>query len=281
MGARPTAGPRPDGATDRGEAPTHLLPVGEVARLAGVSVRTLHHYDEIGLVRPGRRSPAGFRLYDGGDVDRLQAVLAYRELGLPLARIRRVLDDPGADVGEHLLRQRDLLLARIDRLRRVVAAIEGTLEERTMGTTRLTPQEKLEVFGGFDPDEHAAEAEERWGGTDAWAESTRRTARYGARDWRAMAAEQAEADAAMVAALRAGLPATSEPAMDAAESARALVDRWFYPCGHEQHRALADMYVSDPRFTATYEEREPGLAGYTRDAVHANADRHAGDDRPT
>jgi MerR family transcriptional regulator, thiopeptide resistance regulator len=277
VGAQQEARERPGERTNRGVPPgaAPLLPVGEVARLAGVSVRTLHHYDEIGLVRPSRRSAAGYRLYDDGDVDRLQSVLAYRELGLPLDRIGALLDEPGADVGAHLRRQRELLLTRIDRLRRVVAAIEGTLEEMTMGTTRLTPQEKLEVFGGFDPDQHAGEAEERWGDTQAWAESARRTGGYGADDWRRIRADQADADAAMLAAMRSGLPATSAEAMDAAEAARQVVDRWFYPCDHAMHRALAEMYVADPRFTATYEERAAGLAGYTRDAVHANADRRA------
>src|SRR5262245_31499382 len=138
--------------------------VGAVARLAGVSVRTLHHYDEIGLLTPSGRSDAGYRRYVDADLDRLQRILFYRELGFGLDDIRTVMTDGRADASVHLRRQHGLLLERIERLRRMAAAVEKALEAETMGIP-LTPEERFEVFGDFDPDAHAAEVEERWGDT--------------------------------------------------------------------------------------------------------------------
>lgn len=247
--------------------------VGDVANLAGITVRTLHHYDEIGLVRPSQRASSGYRQYAAADIDRLAEVLGYRELGFGLDEIRAMLDDPTGDRSQHLSRQRQLLTERIARLRRIVAAIDTTLEAQTVGSTGLTPAEKLEVFGDFDPDEHAEQAQQRWGDTDAYRQSAARTKKYTKQDWQAIMTEGSANTEAMAHAMRAGRPATSAEAMDAAEQARQHISRWYYDCAYEMHRNLGDMYISDERFTATYEKVAPGLAQYVRDAIHANADR--------
>ena len=249
--------------------------VGQLARLSGVTVRTLHHYDETGLLRPTRRSDAGYRLYDADDLARLQQILFYRELGFALDDVAGLLDDPAVDTLDHLTRQHELLGARIRRLEDMRAAVELHLEARQMGID-LTPEEMLEVFGedhAANHEAHQAEAEERWGTTDAWAQSRRRTSRYTKDDWsRAMADQQATARL-LVEALTAGLSPASPEAMDAAEAHRQQITRWFYDCSYEIHRGLADMYVQDPRFTQTYEDMAEGLASYVHDAIHANADR--------
>lgn len=157
--------------------------VGQVARITGVTVRTLHHYDGIGLLTPGGRSHAGHRRYDDADLDRLQQILFYRELGFPLEEVAVLLDDPRADPRAHLRRQHGLLTGRIERLRRMAAAVETAMEAHRMGI-RLTPEEKFEVFGDFDPDAHAREAEERWGTTDAYRQSRRRTTAWTKDDWK-------------------------------------------------------------------------------------------------
>ncbi len=247
--------------------------IGELADLAGVTVRTLHHYDRIGLVRPGLRTAAGYRRYTDEDADRLAQVLGYRELGFALVAIRDILDGRDTDPLDHFRRQRGLLTERIERLRRIVASIDTTLEAQKMGTTGLTPAEKLEVFGDFDPDEHAAEAQERWGDTDAYKQSASRTKNYTKADWEEIKAEGEAIMAAYAAALAAGLPPTSPEAMDAAEAAREQITRRFYDLPHEMHRNLGDMYVADERFAANYENVATGLAQYVRDSIHANADR--------
>jgi MerR family transcriptional regulator, thiopeptide resistance regulator len=246
--------------------------VGQVAAFAGVTVRTLHHYDEIGLLSPSERTGAGYRRYTEPDLDRLQRVLFYRELGFSLEEIATILDEPGSGPMAHLRRQHELLLRRIGRLREMVAAVELAMEAQTMGIS-LTPQERFEVFGDFDPDEHAQEAEERWGGTEAFEQSRRRTASYTKEDWLGIKEEAGAVLRDFAAAFEAGAPARGERAMDVAERHRLHITRWFYDCSPETHKELGDMYVADPRFAANYEQVAEGLAAYVRDAVHANAER--------
>ncbi|MGW5353956.1 MerR family transcriptional regulator [Streptomyces sp. NPDC004031] len=122
------------------------LTVGRVAELAGVSVRTLHHYDEIGLVRPSARTAAGYRAYAARDVERLREVLGYRRLGFGLREIADLVDDPGTDAVAHLHRLRGLLLEQRDRAAATVRAIDRELEARAMGIT-TTPEQQLKAFG--------------------------------------------------------------------------------------------------------------------------------------
>ncbi len=249
--------------------------VGEVARLAHISVRTLHHYDGIGLLAPSGRSPAGYRLYSEADLHRLRRVLFYRELDFGLDEIAEILADPTAGTDDHLRRQHRLLRQRRARDEALLAAIEKEMEARKMGIS-LTPEEQFEIFGTGRLGEYAEEARERWGDSEAWQESQRRSAAYTKEDWIAI---KAEADASIngfAEALRAGDPAGGQVAMDLAEAHRLHLTRWFYDCGYEMHRGLAHLYTSDARYTAPYDQIEPGLSGYVRDAILANADRGEG-----
>ena len=168
--------------------------VGEVAALAGVTVRTLHHYDRIGLLSPSGRTSAGYRRYAPADLDRLHSVLLYRALGFSLEEVATLLDDPSADPAEHLRRQHRLLLDRLDRTSAMVAAVEKEMEARAMGIS-LTPEERFEVFGEHDPAQYDAEVEERWGETGAYAQSKRRTAAYTKDDWMQISAEGEDIEA--------------------------------------------------------------------------------------
>jgi MerR family transcriptional regulator, thiopeptide resistance regulator len=248
--------------------------VGELARLAGVTVRTLHHYDRIGLVRPSERTSAGYRSYDVRDLDRLQQVLFYRELGFPLDEVATLLDDPDADPAAHLRRQHRLLRERLERTRAMVAAVEKEMEARQMGIS-LTPEERFEVFGDGFSEEYQAEAEERWGDTEAWAQSQRRTSAYTKDDWVRIKAEGEDVERRLAAALADGVPADSAAAMDLAEEHRQQISRNFYDCPPEMHAGLGRMYVEDERFTAHYEQIAPGLAQYVSAAVQANAARRS------
>ncbi|MET9803336.1 MerR family transcriptional regulator [Streptomyces sp. NPDC006368] len=248
--------------------------VGQVAGFAGVTVRTLHHYDEIGLLSPSGRSHAGHRRYDDADLDRLQQILFYRELGFPLEEVAALLDDPDADPREHLRRQHELLTARIADLERMAAAVEHAMEAKKMGIN-LTPEEKFEVFGDHDPEQYAQETEERWGDTDAYRESQRRTSRYTKADWQRVQDESAQWNARYRDLMTDGEPPTGERAMDLAEEHRRYMSRWFYDCTYEIHRCLGEMYVADERFTAYYEALHPGMAAHLHAAITANASRHA------
>jgi MerR family transcriptional regulator, thiopeptide resistance regulator len=248
------------------------LTVGQVADLAGVSIRTLHHYDAIGLLVPSDRSAAGYRAYTHDDLARLQRIRFYRELELSLTDIASLLDGDDDPI-DHLRLQHELLMARRDRLEAMLRTLERAMEARQMGI-QLDPDEMFEVFGGFDPTEHQQEVEERWGDTEPYRESARRTAGYGKADWQRYKAEADALTGRFLDALQAGAPADGPLAMDLAEEARQQIDRWFYTLPHEAHRRLADMYLADPRFTATYEAQAEGMARFVHDAIHANADRH-------
>src|SRR5689334_852034 len=163
--------------------------VGAVATLTGVSVRTLHHYDHIGLVVPSVRTPAGYRGYTDADIERLHVVLVYRSVGLQLEDIRALLDDGDADVLERLQRQHRLLLEQTDRLQHTIKAVEELMNAHRSGI-QLTAEEQIEIFGttAFG-EEYAVEAEERWGETDAWKQSQQRAAQFTKQDWIDLKAE--------------------------------------------------------------------------------------------
>jgi DNA-binding transcriptional MerR regulator len=246
--------------------------VGEVARLAGVTVRTLHHYDEIGLLQPVDRTGAAYRIYDDGDLARLQQVLFYRELGLSLQQIARAMTGEDFDRRRALHDQRELLRRKVRRLEKMIEAIGDaiTAEETGIG---MTNEDMFEVFGDFDPAEYEDEVKERWGDTDAYRESSRRAKRYTKADWQAIKAGGEPIVSGLAAALRAGTPADDATVMDLADAHRLEIDKWFYPCSPEMHAALGEMYVADPRFTAYWDQFEAGLAMYVRDAFAANARR--------
>ena len=138
---------------------------------------------------------------------------------------------------------------------------------------KLKPEERFEVFGDFVPEDHEAEAQERWGSSPAFAESQRRVAQYSKDDWLRLKQEASDINDAMSAAMQANVPADSAQAMNLAEQHRQHISRWFYDCSYEIHRGLGEMYVADPRFTAHYDTVVPGLAVYVRDAILANARR--------
>lgn len=254
------------------------LTVGQVAEQFGVTVRTLHHYDEIGLLVPSERTSAGYRLYTGEDIARLQHVVVYRRLRFALEEIAVLLEEQampdGAAVIGHLRRQRAAVLSRLDEMRDLVRAIDRALEKEMSGI-RLTKEEQKDLFGDGFSEDYADEAEQQWGETEAWQQAQKRTSKYTKEDWEQIKAEKEAAGAAFVAAMDAGRRATSEEAMDAAEQSRRHIETWFYDITPEFHRNLGDMYIADPRFMKTYEEIKPGMALYVRDAIHANSDRAA------
>jgi DNA-binding transcriptional MerR regulator len=246
--------------------------VGQVSRISGVTVRTLHHYDEIGLLHPSARTDAGYRSYSDGDLERLQSIRFYRELGFSLDEIGTILDDPSVDAFEHLERQRELLTRRIEHMQRMVTTVERTMEARRMGIN-LTPEEMFEVFGDTPLAGH--DAEQEWGDTDAWRQSQQRTSAYTKEDWKRLMTADEELRRRFAAAMAEGTPAASPAVMDLAEEHRQSLNRWFFDCSFAMHRAIGDRYVADPRFAATF-TTVPGMERYVRDAIHANADRNQG-----
>ena len=245
--------------------------VGELARLTGVTVRALHHYDEIGLVRPSERTAAGYRHYDDADVLRLHQVLLLRELGLPLDEIAAAIDEAGS-AAALLRRHREVLVTRRARLDAMLAALDARLAALEKGT-HMSPEEMKTLFDGFDPSRYEEEVQQRWADTDAYKESARRTKQYGKADWERYQREAQAIGERIVDRMRAGAPPTDEALQAAVEDHRLLIGRWFYPCSVEMHKGLGALYVNDPRFTASLDEIAPGYARYLSEAIAASGVR--------
>jgi DNA-binding transcriptional MerR regulator len=244
--------------------------VGELAELARISVRTLHHYDAIVLLSPSKRTASGYRLNRHDDLERLQHILLYRELDFPLDAIGRLTLDPAFDRRAALVAQREQLAGRARRLEAILAAIDRAIDALSKGSS-MNDADMFEVFGEFDPKQYGIEVKERWGDTDAYAESARRTARYTKDDWQAIKAESEAIGSGLGAALASGAAPGDPEVQGLVERHRLQIDQRFYPCSKEMHATLGDMYVADPRFEATYERIHPGLARFVRDAIRINA----------
>lgn len=243
------------------------LTVKAVSELAGISIRTLHHYDEIGLLKPAQMTASGYRLYTEGDLERLQQVLFFRELGFSLHEIREILNRPGFDRRQALLDHKRLLLERQERLDRLIQSVDRTLAAMERGI----PMDQKEMFDGFDQAKYAEEARQRWGHTREFAESARRTQQYTRADWDAIKQESGEITLG-IAELMGRDPANPE-VQERVRQWHQLINDRFYTCSPEVFRGLGEGYVSDSRFTAFYDRIKPGLAHFLRDAIHVYCDR--------
>ncbi len=217
--------------------------VGELSRLACVTVRTLRHYDEIGLLRPSSRSDSGYRLYGYADLARLQEILIWRQLGFSLSEIQALLDDPGHDRASALRRQRELVELELERLGATARALDAALD----ALDQHTEMEVEKMFEDFDPSQYEDEVRERWGHTEAYRESARRTAGYGEAEWREIRAEAERVNQDFATLMSEDEPADGERARAVAERHRQHMTRWFYPVSTQMHRNLAERCTSPTR----------------------------------
>lgn len=244
--------------------------VGALAALAGVSVRTLRLYDEMGLVTPAARTPAGYRLYGEADLLRLQQALFYRELDFPLEDIRKALDTPGFDNVDALRRHRRLLELKAERLSALMGTIDRTIRALNGEEDMLSDKE---LYEGFDDEtivRYEREAKERWGHTDAYAQSRKKVKAMSKEQWASVKARGEEIALAFADAFKAGKESGGPEAM-------ALCARWvehlraFYDPTPEMIEGLGALYVEHPEFRAYYEKLAPGLADWLKPAMAAYA----------
>ncbi len=210
--------------------------VKEVSRLSGVSVRALHHYDAIGLLKPTAVTPAGYRLYDEAAIARLQTILLFRELDFPLKTIKVMLDNPAFDREDALCRQIDLLKARRERLDKLIALADNTLKqgECTMDFSAFDKQKE---------EEYRKEVREKWGNTDAYAEYEARDADTPRTGYDAGLAEQF----VRFGALKGKAPDCREAQEQVAALQQYITDR-YYTCTKQILAGLGLMYTADERF---------------------------------
>ncbi len=246
--------------------------VNEVARLAGVSTRTLRYYDKLGLLVPSTRSATGYRLYGEADLLRLQQIMTSRTLGLALEDIRKLLDDPRLDRKKLLLEQRKALVEQAQATAAMIRSIDAAIALLDRSTEReTTTVDMKEIFTGINPYEQ--EARERWGGTEAYRQSERRASRYGPDEWREIGAEWDGLMNDAAAAFRINAKPDTSDVMDIAERYRQWISRWFFACVPSRHRAMAEMFEADARFARTVDKYAEGLAPFWSAAIRANAAR--------
>lgn len=245
-----------------------LYKIKEVSDLAGVSVRTLHHYDAIDLLKPSFTSAASYRFYGNDELEKLQQILFFRELDFSLEDIKKILNSPNFDKANCLLLHRQLLLEKRQRLDNIIASLDKTLTSLEGGIE----MSKKEMFNSFDmtdieahKSKYAEETKKKYDGSDAYKESQEKTAKYGKSDWENIMGEAGQIYSDL-AKLMDRTPDDNE--------VQSLVEQWrnhisknFYNCTPEIFRGLALMYTADERFTENIDKYGEGLAQFLSDAM--------------
>lgn len=242
--------------------------VKQLASLANISVRTLHYYDEIGLLKPSSIRANGYRSYGEKELLRLQQILFFRELDFPLDEIQRIMNAPNFDRDAALREQQRLLELKKDRLEKLIRTIERTRMPAKGGETMTTD----DLFASFNDDELTAnmqEAKQRWGTTEAYRQSMERVKHWTRADYERIKAEGEAFTKQLAEAM--GKDVHSAEVRDLIAKHYQGI-RYFYDCPFEMYRGLADMYVADPRFRKYYDRFRPGLAEWLRGAIHAYCD---------
>jgi DNA-binding transcriptional MerR regulator len=237
--------------------------VRQLANMAGVSVRTLHHYDHIGLLTPSARTATGYRLYGMEDLLRLQQILLYREIDLPLAEIRRILDDPRFDPVRALAQHRRTLELQAERLTRLLHTIDRTIARLTEVDMSLTDVELYEGLPKEQVERWKREVNERYD-PKLVAESNRRVQAMSKGEWNDVKAE-GDAIAQRMAELM-GRPADDPEVQATIARQHAWIEN-FYPCSAEMFQGLGQHYADHPEFRANYDKYRPDLADFMRDAM--------------
>jgi DNA-binding transcriptional MerR regulator len=249
--------------------------VKEVAKLSGVSVRTLHHYDEIGLLKPACVGANGYRYYGRDELLRLQQILFHRELGFPLEQIRQVLSAPAFDRVAALRAHRERLKEEVRRYRRLVRTLDATLA----ALERDTDMDDKAMYRGFAPEkqaEHEAWLVARLGG-DVQAridDAKTKMKGWSRAEFDRYLAEVEPIEVALAQALTKGLPASSPEVGELIRRLHGWIGRgWNDPPGRQSFIGLARIYQEHPDFRARYDGRAPGLTDYIAKAIGAFAER--------
>jgi DNA-binding transcriptional MerR regulator len=244
--------------------------VNQLSQLAGISVRTLHYYDEIGLLKPSVVGTNGYRYYEEVELIRLQQILFFRELEFPLEDIKRMLNRPGFSVVEALKDQKKLIRLKQSRLEKLIHAIDKTI--KTMNANqKINDTEMYDVFKDTDVKQYQNEVKERWGNSDAYRESMKKVGKMTKKEMEKLKEDGKKHTQAIADSMDKGIehPDVQKLIKQSHEGVN-----FFYECSHEMFRNLGNMYVEDPRFTAYYEKFRPGLAVFMRDAIAYYCDQH-------
>ena len=238
------------------------LQIKEFAELTGVSVRTLHYYDEIGLLKPALvDAQNGYRFYDENSLLRMQEILFYRELDFPLKSILEILSSPDYDKQKALAEQRKLLELKKERLERIIDALDGA----TKGKVTMT------AFDNSDYEtarkQYEVEAKQRWGETDAYKEHAEKTADYSKDKWQAVNEGLMTIFAKFAECKQNGNTADSDDAQVLVKELQNYITENYYTCTKEILAGLGQIYVADERFKTNIDKNGDGTAEFVSKAI--------------
>lgn len=242
--------------------------VQKLGELAGISTRTLRYYDEIGILKPARINSSGYRIYGQAEVDRLQQILFYRELGISLDSIKNIITAPSFDGANALKEHREKLLEKREQLDLLIANVDKTIAV-TEGRIKMSNKEKFEGFKQKmiedNEKKYGKEIREKYG-NDTIDKSNAKLKNMTQEQYEAVTKLEQQVKETLAQAF-----ATGDPASDIAQKAADLHKQWltFYWSSYskEAHAGIAQMYVDDDRFKAYYDEKQPGAAEFLRDAI--------------
>lgn len=243
--------------------------IQKLAQLAGISTRTLRYYDEIGILKPARTNSSGYRIYGQKQVDILQQIMFYRELGVQLELIKDILTDPDFDSVTALQEHREKLLAKRSQIEILIENVDKTLTQKE-GRIQMADKDKFEGFKKNLVDEnekkYGKEIREKYG-EDTVNASNAKMMNMTQEQYEAFTKLGEELNETLAKAMETGNPA-SELAQKTADLHKQWLSFTWGQYSKEAHAGLAQMYVDDERFTAYYDQVKPGAAVFLRDAIH-------------
>lgn len=243
--------------------------IKEIADLAGVTTRTLRYYDELGLLEPAETGENRYRYYDHDCLLRLQQILFFRELDVPLKEIELIMNKPNFDLLSALENHRSALHGKVRRLETLI----GTLDQTVACVKGEGTMSEKEIFKGFDESQYEDEVRERWGDTPQFAESQTKWSSYSKVQKEAIKAEGGRLAVRMVSEDSNASPDDADVQAAIGEY-HAYLNTYFYTCDIGFLRGLADSWVQDPRFAVNYEKIREGGAAFVREAVQIFCDRN-------
>lgn len=243
--------------------------VQKLAKLAGISSRTLRYYDEVGILKPARINSSGYRIYGQKEVDQLQQILFYRELGVQLEMIKEIMTSPNFNGAKALKEHREQLLEKRKQLDLLIVNVEKTIASKE-GRMDMSNKEKFEGFKKQMIDEnekkYGKEIREKYG-EETVEKSNAKLMNMSQADYEAVTQLETQLRETLAEAFKTGNPA-GELAQKAADLHKRWLTYYWAEYNKEAHAGLAQMYVDDERFTAYYDKDQPGTAEFLRDAVH-------------
>jgi len=241
--------------------------VAQLSALSGVSIRTLHYYDQIGLLRPSFVRANGYRVYEDKEVLKLQQILLFRELEFPLEQISTMMTAKKFDVEEALRDQRRMLMLKKAHIDLLIAVVD----KRLKGGEHMTNKQSFGVFSDKELDAFKSEAKKRWGDTDAYKQSVERTKHWTKEDYNRIAVEGSKFTESLSKMMDRGI---EDPKVQEMIGQHYAGIQQFYDCPLDMYKNLGAMYVDDPRFTAYYDKFRPGMAVFMKNAIAHYCNAH-------